>query len=103
MLSDYRLRTGLADRWVFQGAEWKLDKGSSHVSPSISGPRKREAEIRRWLRSVATRILNGDPEVPSVETVCSWEKDHKAAFIVITNHFRGSATFGDEDTLASND
>lgn len=93
MLEDYKLRTGLADRWIRHGNEWQLDPGTSLVSPSISGSRKREVEIRRWLRSIAIRLLTGKSEGALVESVCSWEKDKDAAFVVITNrrHARDGA------------
>jgi hypothetical protein len=95
MLADHELRTGVADRWVLERNEWKIENGNSCVSPSISGPRKRETEIRRWLRSIALRMLTGELKAPSVETVCLWETDRESAFILVTNQRRTEAALKD--------
>jgi hypothetical protein len=85
MLSDYGLRTGLADRWVYKKETWQLDRGNSVVSPSISGPRKREQDVRLWLRSIALRVLKKESRVTEVEVICLPEKDQQAAFVLVTN------------------
>lgn len=84
LLSDYALRTGVGDRWSFDGADWRIEKGGSVVSPSISGPNKREREIRLWLRGIAKRVLEGHTNSPEIEIVSILEREHKSAFVVAT-------------------
>jgi hypothetical protein len=83
MLADYELRVGLADRWVMDSSGWKLANGYSSVSPAISGPLKNEKIIRERLRRSALHVIQGRAPDPDLEAICLWEKDNKAAFVII--------------------